>query len=114
MESTGVQVEVWARSNDEYLNTLVFLDEDSRKAVALAGNFMRMLECHLAVERMKNDESFQQDPADAQVQKAVAECTEHPQNIRKYPHSFYLPSQIQTGMVLPICNEREHYYECFC
>ncbi len=77
------QVEVWARSKDEYLNDLVFLDDDSRKAVALVGNFMRMLECRMAIERLQSDEKFQEDASDPQVQKAVAECTEHPQNIRK-------------------------------
>lgn len=83
MSSVLFQVEVWARSKDEYLTGLAFLDEDSRKAIALVGNFMRMMECRLAIENLKRDETFQTDAVDAQVQKAIAECTENPQNIRK-------------------------------
>eukprot|EP00210_Caulerpa_lentillifera_P001283 g1237.t1 len=78
------QVEVWARSKEEYLSGLAFLNEDSRKAVAAVGNFMRMLECQIAIERLKQDEDFRQNAADEEVQKAVAECAENPKNIRKY------------------------------
>jgi len=81
-------VEVWARSKEAYLNSLSFLDSDARKAVALVGNFMRMLECRVAVERLKADEDFQNDAVDPQVQRAVAECTENPQLIRKWVRSI--------------------------
>lgn len=76
-------MEVWARSKEQFLNELPFLDEDSRKAIALVGNFMRMLECRAAIEKLKADETFQKDAIDPQVQKAITECTENPQNIRK-------------------------------
>ena len=101
------QVEVWARSKDEYLNDLVFLDDDSRKAVALVGNFMRMLECRIAIERLHSDERFQEDASDPQVQKAVAECTEHPQNIRKCDLAAH--SYVLTHMICQIFIEREDH-----
>jgi len=44
---------------------------------------MRMLDCQIAIERLKKDDEFRQDAAEDEVQKAVAECAENPQNIRK-------------------------------
>lgn len=81
--SRGYQVEVWARSKEDYLTELAFLDNDSRQAVALVGNFMRKLECRLAIEQLKEDDTFQRDAGDTHVQRAIADCTENPQNIRK-------------------------------
>ena len=83
-EEQFAQIERWAESPKTALKKLNRLDDDIKKAIGEVGHFMRKLNCHRAMNRLRNDEDFQEDVGCAEVVAAVEEASKDPKSVEKY------------------------------
>lgn len=59
------------------------MSEDSRKAIAKVGHFMRMLEYQRQLRRFRIDDNFVKELSDPSVMKIIKECSVDPKKMEK-------------------------------